>query len=402
MALVEDVRRPKPIVKAWYSYGSPNPACMEVRKDRYIEWNKIYEKVISERGKRRYIQVGSKRRQAFNYFYRYKSEDLAKDVWYVCAPAVNRWGEKYITEFWRQSHKSYPVLSPGPFSNGDPCPFMHTPSIDYWARREREVIERDLFVKANAPLFEGAVFLAELTETIASLRSILVGAARGIAKASSRKKQLKHLVLHPEELWLWYRYFLLPAMMDAEDIMRAVKGSVRIDRVQDGIKGTPRIMTGSNQWVSPSMGTTTVNWTSKYEVSGGGAIDLSMRHDPHEWGTSAWDILRAGWEIIPFSFVFDWFIEVGDWLASLREIDLEIAQSYATIAVEAETTIDVSNWSNIGDDFLWKTFWMERVVDLEPPSTPHIDRNKLSLLRQIDAASLTLGILRGIFTTRRK
>jgi hypothetical protein len=114
-------------------------------------------------------------------------------------------------------------------------------------------------------------------------------------------------------------------------------------------------------------------------------------------------MLRAGWEIIPFSFVFDWFIEVGDWLASLREIELEIAQSYATFAVEARTEVDFSGdlWERLGEKPVFNTFYMERIIDLEPPSTPLIDRNKLSLMRQIDAVSLTLGILRGIFTNRR-
>jgi hypothetical protein len=372
----------------------------------WLEWNKKYHSVTSYRGDQKFVQVGPKKVKAFNYFERVKMEDPVAELWCQHGATVTlRMCQKWLSEAWRQSQKGYPaLLTTSLFQSGDVCPFASVQSVRTWARERRETVERDLFIKANAPVFEGAVFLAELTETITELRSILLGAIKGIKHAARARKTLKHLVLHPEELWLWYRYFLLPAMMDAEDIIAALKPRLKIDRVQDGFRSDGlQTMTGENSYTG-TYGDCTLKWESKYRYSGGGAIDIIDRYDPCEWGTSAWDILRAGWEIIPFSFVFDWFIEVGDWLASLREIDLEIAQSYATIVVDAQTeikSIDGDLWEQLGGKPYFKMFYMERVVDLEPPTTPLIDRNKLSLMRQIDAVSLTLGILRGIFTNKR-
>jgi hypothetical protein len=371
----------------------------------WLEWNRHYQSVTSYRGKHQFVQVGPKKVKAFNYFERYTSDDLSNELWCQHGATVTlRLCQKWLSEAWRQAHKSYPTINTSHlFTAGDLCPLTHISAMQPWCDERREAIVRDLFVKANAPIFEGAVFIAELTETIASLREILVGAVQGIKHAARAKAIAKHLVLHPEESWLWYRYFLLPAMLDAEDIIAAIQPQRPINRVQDGIKSEPnQKMTGENTYLG-TYGTCTATWESKYKYSGGGAIDISKRYDPCKWGTSAWDMLRAGWEIIPFSFVFDWFIEVGDWLASLREIELEIAQSYATFAVEARTEVDFSGdlWERLGEKPVFNTFYMERIIDLEPPSTPLIDRNKLSLMRQIDAVSLTLGILRGIFTNRR-
>jgi hypothetical protein len=143
------------------------------------------------------------------------------------------------------------------------------------------------------------------------------------------------------------------------------------------------------------------NWNAKYKYGLGGAIDMYKRFDPHPWGFSNWDVLRATWERIPWSFVFDWFVNVGDWLASLRDIEIDYAQSYATFAIEAEVEYDYPNWYDEGKKFTSKVFLMDRIVDLELPTVPLVDKRWANCLRIIDSISLLVGTLKRVLTRRK-
>jgi hypothetical protein len=197
----------------------------------------------------------------------------------------------------------------------------------------------------------------------------------------------------------------MPAMMDVEDMIAAIKPQVRIDRVQDGDRPDVQRLYGTCY----DHGMTNVHpskpeawgWKSEVRAGLGGAIDIYQRSDPHEFGTSNWDVVRAAWEIIPFSFIADWFVNVGDWLASLRSLEIEYAQSYCTFAISSETTLLPGDEMILEGTPKVKTFLMERIVNLEPPSAPLVDRRWQNCLRTIDLISLTVGILRGVLNRRK-
>lgn len=416
MAYVSDERWEGPLLYTsdWYSPTHPNrKSCADA--DQYVldqneqqgfDW---YHMVESYRGPMMFVQVGSKKRKRFHDFMIYKHWNTTNDTWKLCSKTgshayhvVQRAMSGELREITRS------ILAGESGFSGDPCYTCCSQGMAVLNESIREDLKVSLFAKANEPLFEGAVFLAELGETITSLRQLLVGALKGITKVATLKNQLKHLVLHPEGLWLWYRYFLLPAMMDAEDIIAAMKEQLPIDRVQDGMKKTDwKKATGSvhADVCSYSPWPIDINWKSEYRYSGGGAIDMTPLDRSHDWGVSAYDIVRAGWEVIPFSFVLDWFLNVGDWLASWRTADVDVIQSYATVALEGRSeieSVDQPTWFNMGDDYYAETLHIVRETDIEPPTLPRFEKEKLSLFRQIDAAALTLGILRGFLSKNKR
>jgi hypothetical protein len=189
----------------------------------------------------------------------------------------------------------------------------------------------------------------------------------------------------------------MPAMMDAEDIMTAIEGHRKINRVQagDSSEGWTE-MSGTSHFIYGSVFPGDLNWVSKYKFRSGGAMDIVHRFDPNRWGTSSWDVVRAAWERTPWSFVADWFVNFGDWLASLREIELEVAQSYASIAIEAETKVSPGsgNWHWSDSDVTFRTLFISRKVDIEPPALPLIDKRWRTINRTIDLISLTLALLK--------
>jgi hypothetical protein len=290
--------------------------------------------------------------------------------------------------------------------SGD-VPMMIESQLAEYGEELREFCVRDLFAKANEPRFEGAVFLAELGETLVGIHKLLAGCVKAFLVSGMKMKYLKHFSLNSEELWLWWRYMLMPTMMEVEDMIAAMKPQQVIDRVQDGDRPKEPIHVSgtfySHRWMPSYSNTMEIPWRSKITYGIGGAMDMHYRKQTklEEFGLSSWDAIRGTWEAIPLSFVFDWFVNVGDWLASLRELEVVYAQSYATYAIQVETDVlqgkDMTVETQTATSFL-----MSRIVNLEPPVLPLVDRRWRNTLRTIDAISLTIGMLKSILKKRRK
>jgi hypothetical protein len=321
---------------------------------------------------------------------------------------VRKWTQFHIRDNWNYAQHTYP--SKDVRISGDLCPFVQWDALKTYANEIRKFTERDLVIKANAPDFDGAVFLAELDETVREIYRILLAPIEMLAKAravkkrgrafNKRKPSFLDLPLNPEEVWLWVRYFLMPAMMDAEDLLKAMSGFPKIDRVQAGSRSEGWIdHSGSCVYNWLYSRPVNISWQGKYKYGTGGAIDIHHRSDPNNFGTQPWDVVRAAWERTPWSFVFDWFVNVGDWLASLREIELSVAQSYASIAIEAETKVTLENSGAVYTDVnpvTYNSLYISRIIDIEPPTFPLVDKRWNNITRSIDLISLALATIKRI------
>lgn len=370
------------------------------------------EYVTSWRGPIETVNVGSKKRRVHRRF------NIKK--FYGAEPSFDSWcpapGKYYngINIFYAQC--LYAIES---FKTGKYASYFDTSQVPrYYLEdyvdltedvRSRKVT--DLFVKLKDPRFDSAVFLAELGETLTSIQGIFKGCLKSYMKAGKVKglpssmpgtaiaATVKTLIFKPEELWLWYRYFLLPAMMDAEDLMEAMKPLKKIDRVGEGMarKTVKEAGTIFSDGITFTGETMDIKWSQSSTYRSGGAIDLSYRYDPSPWGTSAMDVFRAGWEIIPFSFVFDWFVEFGDWLATMRDVAVEIEQSYATYALDSTLIFRPPSGGTMSTDVgVLRQVLIDRVIDLEPPTHPMANKQWANALRVCDGLSLLAGILKGI------
>jgi hypothetical protein len=264
----------------------------------------------------------------------------------------------------------------------------------------RAAVIRDMYNKLNSPRFDGAVFVAELEESLTSIAKLLGGAAMSLVKTRVARKNLKNLLSNPEGLWLWFRYMLMPTMMDVESIISALNTQPKIDRVQDGNRIEESSTGTAGQYWSYNRDYLDMKWQSSVKGGFGGAIDVSARSDPNPYGFGSIDLVRAAWERIPFSFIFDWFVNVGDWLQSLRSLEVAIVQSYATYAIESKTIMLPGSYQTLDGDAELTCFFMERIIDVEPPNLPLIDKRWMNVLRIIDSISLIIGTLKGILKRR--
>lgn len=174
--------------------------------------------------------------------------------------------------------------------------------------------------------FDATTFMAE----ILSLRRLLFGTAGRIARvAENIRRQTqgrrKVKVLRPDEnwetvlsdAWLAGRYGFRPILYDIRDISRLVDSiSGRGERQRLRSSRTGVSVTG--EWAEYSEASSSF-WTNNIVYRDQMYYDISYR------GSVTADIFISsvdnnlavtGWELIPFSFVVDWFVTVGKALAA--------------------------------------------------------------------------------------
>jgi hypothetical protein len=145
-------------------------------------------------------------------------------------------------------------------------------------------------------------------------------------------------------LWLMYRYGIRPLVSSANDILKALAREVRPDRAT------------TKASVSSSMNSTT---TWNYSNSGIFAIRKSITESIHvkavsvdevlmDWaydtGFSVKSLMTLPWELIPYSFVADWFVNTGDLIGALAQAFKEkslgqcLVTKYIQSAVQCNTS----------------------------------------------------------------
>lgn len=227
-----------------------------------------------------------------------------------------------------------------------------------------------------------------------------------------------NLLSDPTKLWLEYRYGWSPLVLDIEDTMKAIYAQ----ELRDSL--TPKAYTRvtSNEWHEKTQvvpGTTSIGggtWTcstvythkveahayAKYQVTNqAGVMNRLM-----EFGL--FDVPRATWELVPFSFVVDWFIPIGNYLAAIQpKIGVNVLDSGVTFKVikTARRTLtgytpdstSPGSWPDppfpLGAFDTFTIVSKNRTIGLPLPLFPP-NEVKLNLKRITDAVALLRGVHR--------
>lgn len=156
--------------------------------------------------------------------------------------------------------------------------------------------------------------------------------------------ELSHVI---ENNWLRYRYGIMPMIYLLEDAIVGEK--VRLTRAK--ALGTARYeVTGTQDYPSSATYYNDVHRvTSVYTVEVHAGI--LYRPDPHfdHYGVRPNQILNAAWELIPYSFVADWFLNLGTFVrAQTMSVGVkQLASWTVTREVYTRTSSLTSTWKNV-------------------------------------------------------
>lgn len=163
---------------------------------------------------------------------------------------------------------------------------------------------------------------SNLWESLAEYQQA-AGMLGGVAKRTNSfltRKNVGAQVTDLAALWLTYRYGLRPAI---SDVLMIVKG---LEKKTGNIRVTSRVtaqLSNSSTVVVPQVdmsgwGKLTYNIHKNDEVVVRAmSLDELIATRAYNIGMSGKDLLTTPWEVIPASFVWDWFFNVGDFLGAI-------------------------------------------------------------------------------------
>lgn len=229
------------------------------------------------------------------------------------------------------------------------------------------------------------------------------------------KKDLKRIHGMFGQAWLQYRYGWQPLMHDIEDITKAYK------HVMDHQKSPPLLVKRSMQPLEysykgsvtgGSLATGNFEYEHRWDVKVSAGviykINDALLHSQarHYAGLDMRGFVLTAWELIPYSFVVDWFLGVGDWLnATLPNPHVTVVGNWVTTKIARISTNNCTNtWVIPGNPTIrydqgggtCKETYLStlREVALPLPVLPQLTTRSLGTLRQLDSLELILQKIR--------
>lgn len=275
--------------------------------------------------------------------------------------------------------------------------------------------EMVLLMKAYARMNESALMggesLATLGQTIAMLRSPFKGASDLLSRmiksrASKLGKTSVSVAKATANTWLEYRYGWKPLILDIDTIIKtAHKERANCERRLVARAGDKQTHTELVSWTAgPGTGNHTGSrkLVSTLSCNVGVMYDVISRNTREQLeailGFRPRDLPATLWELTPYSFVVDWFVNVGDWIQAITPVPgISVRGHWVTQCRLDRTTcsdilIDPSalktGWHGTlgSDEVIYSTF--QRVCNQQLTFVPTLKAKGLSTLHQADAMAL--------------
>lgn len=250
--------------------------------------------------------------------------------------------------------------------------------------------------------------IGEADKTVASVASILKRALR-VAKAAKRLefKALRRELSKKEltDRYMEIRYAIRPLLYDISGVIKAIKTPKNKDRFTARAKGEFLYEKEDEIVRTTNSGSATVTIKRTLNVRtvvSAGVLSRVSHPQIQNWGLN--QIAESVWELLPFSFIIDWFWNVGNTIsAHAPHVGIEKLASWVTVtttttrtnslvsAVSALTGYQVSELSWSGCNKTSIETYKERLPVLELDYLPTLTL-RLDMLKLLD---LTI-ILRGL------
>lgn len=264
------------------------------------------------------------------------------------------------------------------------------------------------YASMNEAALDVGVMLGELRETLSGLVNPLTALrkyanlANRLSKRGKRPKGSDTLNMLSGS-WLEWRYGIQPLILSIQDIIEHVQSQALALQGKLLRKGG-KVKFEKNYSVSG------VTYPGFYYLYGDVNINVKTKYRsvvfynvtrPLSWqetyGMDLGSLPGIAWELATLSFVWDWFFSVGNWLGSLKTSDARTvlgsttSQKSTVVAIAKPTKIRFYNSvdSKCSGGELQITYEkLDRRINQPLPLGPVVNREALSLKRQVDALTL--------------
>lgn len=227
-------------------------------------------------------------------------------------------------------------------------------------------------------------------------------------KAGKGKRDVTQPISSVANLWLLLRYGFMPLYLSAMDIISSLSQPKDEPFVVEGSASIKPddVITKREDQVSSTLFTSRL--VKHVERTANCKLYAEYKRDENPFGFGAYDAILTAWEKIPLSFVVDWFVGVGDWLAAYRPGGAKVLYSYVTYKVDAWAQYEAVGAKSLAGSSSYSSYtskpskyrrsYVERRTPISPSTLPVMSGESLQWFRQLDAAALLWGVAGGILT----
>jgi hypothetical protein len=201
-------------------------------------------------------------------------------------------------------------------------------ALEYEAKQKCLAKARDLKVHLPVLLGEGRQTVSMLAQTARTLGRAYRNFRRGRFKQAARELGIPTPSKTASNHWLAYQYGWMPLLSDAAGAYRLLtQGLVDPTRgPRFSVKAKASMgKSGTQTYVgigSPWGGNSTYKLENKTTAHAGLLLEVTLQAQGlQSVGLGRYDPLTTAWELTPFSFVFDWFVDIGGFLESLSALE---------------------------------------------------------------------------------
>jgi len=267
---------------------------------------------------------------------------------------------------------------------GDPATWAYpsVPSVD-----ENVIAQAVTDAWASVSLNEAEILvqIAESKKTVYSLISILKRVARIVREVETLKLRALAKEITPKELanrWMECRYALRPMMYDAKGIITSYYSDYKRQKMRRTFRAYASDVANTTSTdvllYSTSAGTVRGNMSASrsLDVRAGVLTFVESLQTLSLWGFT--EPIEAVWELIPYSFIIDWFFNIGKLIASWTpNIGFKALASWYVVTDYTYLSCSLTSGTNIPSYNYWDyryvsgSYSMTSVVKYR---CPHPDR----------------------------
>jgi len=202
------------------------------------------------------------------------------------------------------------------------------------------------FNKVLQPQVDVGMMLGEAKETLSMLRSPFSLFPKLIQQCRKPRTVRGSDIKYAANAWLTHRYGLMPLMMDVDTIRRAyLKGLYRHGGLRHSTSRVPISDSVSSFTTSSTLlNNVAFRWCFQQTTKTFAASTILFRYNDlgPNLGLSIYDLPNLIWELVPYSFAVDWFLNIGSWLRTVvPNPRIEKLGSCTSTKRETTTVIDL-------------------------------------------------------------
>lgn len=175
---------------------------------------------------------------------------------------------------------------------------------------------------AKSAVFDALTFAAEIRQTARLLGSnwnlINNFAARAARFANKARRSKREIANAFAQKWLEYRYGWLPLVYSSRDAIEALAAKLEKGDIVRGYGSLTTSLDDSDVETTGVPSDSGGEKVTTFLLTGSrtyrGAAYAEVLSNRLKWGV---DPFLTGWELIPYSFIVDWFVSVGTWIQAV-------------------------------------------------------------------------------------